>query len=178
MTSTTGIVPPLHRRFDESKALEQIRNRYRLLREKISRQVTALQADSGFRIHCKSLYAKGYKDWMLIAVIYNVILNVYLQENGIDLLNKKAAEKAMRDFMGRQITDVYPAALFLGEEFERCLKTFQMTVLVTWGFHPRARLLKPDVVEKFLRERMRHFDLDFPHRPLFGDELGEWPETD
>jgi hypothetical protein len=45
----------------------------------------------------------------------------------------------------------------------------------------RRLLRRPDVepraIRAFLRDRMHHYDLDLPHRPLFGTPPGDWPEV-
>ena len=175
MTSTTGTIPPTHRRFNEDQAMEQIRNRYELIREKIPNQLDALQHDAHFREFCGDIYGRGYKDWMILATIYNAVLNLKLHERQVDCLDPDAMSRAMQQISLEPIDDVYLTENFIGTAFEMCLKTFNMTCLMTWGFHPRVRMLKPDVVERFLRERMRHFDFDLPHNSLFGDPPGEWP---
>lgn len=176
MTSTTGTHPPIHRRFNEKDAIEQIRNRYTRIREKIPNQLVALQQDSRFREFCADLYSRGFKDWMIIAVIYNVVLNLKLRKQGVNYLDREELERVMRPFASATIEDVFPTKDFIGAGFDRCLMTFHAAVLSTWGFHPRLQLIKPEVVEKFLRERMRHFDYDLPHDPVFGNPPGDWPK--
>ena len=78
MTSTTGIHPPIHQRYDEATALEQIRNRYRRIREQISRQIELLRDDDRFCEYAEDLYSRGFKDWMILAGILNVMLNIHL----------------------------------------------------------------------------------------------------
>jgi hypothetical protein len=74
---------------------------------------------------------------------------------------------------------VYPANLFLGDEFEGNINIFNFTCLRTYGFQLRQSIITPkiaDSIERFLRDRMNHFKLDIPHNPLFGKPPGEWPK--
>ena len=96
MTSTTGTIPPTHRRFNEDQAMEQIRNRYELIREKIPNQLDALQHDAHFREFCGDIYGRGYKDWMILATIYNAVLNLKLHERQVDCLDPDAMSRAMQ----------------------------------------------------------------------------------
>lgn len=173
-----GATPPIHRRFNEDEAIKQIRNRYSQIGYKIKGQVEILQGDEEFCYMCQTLYDKGYKDWMILAAIFNVVLNLEMRDAGVDYTDQQYAEQFMRDLAQKERHTVYSAELFLGDEFDRALITFQFTALLTWGFHPRARLLSPTVVEWFLRERMRHFDYDLPHHALFGDPPGDWPSLE
>ena len=61
MTLTSGSTPPLHRRFNESESLRQIRDRYIGLR-RIAAQVAILQNDDAFLERCAGYYRSGYKD--------------------------------------------------------------------------------------------------------------------
>ena len=89
----------------------------------------------------------------------------------------ESAERAMKKFMGRSTEEVFPSEMFIGSSFEQAILAFHATCLLTWGFHPRLQYVKPDVIEHFLRDRMKHFDNDLPHSPLFGTSPGEWPES-
>jgi len=176
MTSATGAHPPLHRRYNEAEALQQIRNRYDGCRRKIpAKQIAMLQKSQEFVAQTRRLYELGYKDSMIVVIIYNIIMNRHLAEAGVNLLNQSEAVGAMREFVARRIRKTYPVGAFLGAGFERARITFLSTVLITWGFHPRLQVVEPAVIEAFLRHRMRFFELDFPHDPLFDSPPGDWP---
>jgi len=176
MTSVTGAHPPLHRRYNEADALQQIRNRYDGCRKKIpAKQIAMLQKSQEFCEQARRLYQQGYKDSMIVVIIYNIIMNRHFAETGVDLLNRSEAVAAMREFTVGRIRKTYPAAAFLGAEFERARMTFLSTCLITWGFHPRLQVVEHAAIEAFLRHRMRFFDLDLPHDPLFDSPPGDWP---
>jgi len=169
-----GIRPPLHRRFDEKKALEFIRNRYRHCHDKIPKQVEALQKDPAFREKCKKLYQKGYKDWVILTAILNCMINFKARELGLDLSREEVSSRFSE--LSEMLQDnVYPTNEFL-RDIDFQIKFHSILALSTYGFEPRRRDFNPEVVEKFLRERMRHFDFDLPHKPLFNELSGCWPE--
>jgi hypothetical protein len=68
-----------------------------------------------------------------------------------------------------------PAAEFSGREFEVHFSGHAMTCLQAYGFDCRNRRINDATIEKFLRYRMRHFDLDIPHAPMFARPPGDWP---
>jgi hypothetical protein len=61
---------------------------------------------------------------------------------------------------------------------EQALRVFDLNCLMTYGFECRRSDYSPEAVRRFLRTRMRHYDLDLPHNPLFGKPPGDWPEHD
>jgi len=174
MTSGTGVKPPLHRRFDKEVAMHHIRNRYRELRKTISRQVGMLQKDSAFCKKCQGYYERGYKDWVIVGAIFNCMLNWKARDLGVKLPDEKEKQKVIE--LRESIHDaVYPTERFLGPDLDLHVKAHSIYALKSYGFEMRRRDFKPEVVEKFLRERMKHFDFDFSHNPLFGDPPGDWP---
>jgi len=175
MNSAIGVSPPLHRRFDTKAAMRYIRNRYRHCRGKIAKQVKVLQQNAKFRNKCQSFYEKGYKDWVILTAIMNCMLNWKAKEIGLTVSSEEdpkqflELQQALRDI-------VYPPSRFLGKDMNFQIQVMHgITALKTYGFELRRRDFKPEVVEKFLRDRMRHFDFDLPHKPLFGEPPGDWP---
>src|SRR5262249_14763687 len=69
MTARVGLVPPLHRRFDEVELLEQIQNRYRRFEKVLGRQVEALQKSPAFLSLARQYYDEGYKDWHILSLL-------------------------------------------------------------------------------------------------------------
>jgi len=177
MRSETGMKPPLHRRFDENKALDFIRNRYLHCRNKIEKQIEVLKKDTAFRDKCREYYNKGYKDWIILTAILNCMLNFKAQEMGLNLDEMRTEEGRARflELSNMLKNTVYPTRRFL-EEIDKQIKFHSILALGTYGFLVRRRDFKPEVVEKFLRERMRHFDFDLSHKPLFSEPPGDWPE--
>ena len=175
MISDTGVKPPLHRRFDKEVAMHQIRNRYRELRKKISKQVELLQKDVLFRQKVQEYYQRSYKDWVIVGAIFNCMLNWKARELGMKLPDEKERQKLVE--LQELVSDaVYPTEQFLGEDFDLQIKFHSLLALKSYGFEMRRMDFKPKVVEKFLRERMKHFDFDISHRLLFGEPPGDWPD--
>jgi len=173
MNLKTGIKRPLHRRFDEKKALEFIRNRYRHCRSKIAKQIEVLQQDKVFQEKCKEYYKKGYKDWVIVSAVLNCMINLKAREIGLSLSSKKDLERLLK-LSNMLRNTVYPTIMIL-EDLDSQVKLHSVYALNTYAFKLRRKDFNPDVVENFLRERMRHFDFDLPHAPLFGKPLGSWP---
>lgn len=176
MTSTTGLKPPLHRKFNEARSIKQIRNRYRGMKGKFNAQLAVLRADDSFLQRCEKLYANGYKDWHILSAIFNRLMHLEGLRRGIDLGTKEGQE--LYQTLQDQVNDVtFPASVFDGSEWEMSFTMHAITCLATYGFEPRTAVMHPDLAVKFLRERMRHFELDIPHQPMFENPLGDWPNV-
>jgi hypothetical protein len=173
MTSSTGPIPPTHRKYNEHTSIEFIKNRYINLRKKIDKQVEFLQHAESFCDQCDSYYKKGYKDWLLLSTIHNwkaieIGRPLYMMD-----------DREVKELVNLLQDVVYPTNLFLGDEFEGHINAFNFTCLRTYGFELRQSTITPkiaDSIERFLRDRMNHFKLDIPHDPLFGKPPGEWPK--
>ncbi len=176
MTSITGSIAPLHRRFNEKDSLRQIKSRYLGLRDNISEQVKALQADERFLRRCAEFYSNGFKDWHILGAIFNLMLNKKLREMGNTLRSKDELEASKQ--IPKQLRGmVYPVDAFLTSEMDFMFTNHALTCLMGYGFKERRGVgLSSEPVIKFLRERMCHFDLDIPHPPMFGQPPNNWPD--
>ena len=181
MNSPTGQIPPLHRRFDETKALRYIRKRYVGLKRDIFRQVEALQQDIGVRKKFCEYYQQGYPDWVILSAVFNCMINWKANEAGLSIRFPGSAEEARRetkaigDLRGCLKDAIYPSGWFRTSDMDLHMRGNAIIVLKTYGFECRRSDLRPEIVEKFLRERMKHYEFDFPHQPLFGEPPGNWP---
>lgn len=180
----TGFAPPLHRRFNEVQALDQIRNRYINAKEKLpNAQIQRLQKSGVFVEQCSILYASGYKDWIIVSAIYNVYLNMYLtRELGQltkDTIDPATMRAAVAKFAQRkELNNLLPITMFVGEAFSGVLWAAEASALKIWGFEPRVSTLSIPAVQRFLRERMRFYELDLPHDRMFAEPSGDWPKLD
>jgi hypothetical protein len=176
MTSTTGLKPPLHRKFNEEKSLEYIRNRYVGMKGKFDAQLAVLQADDAFLTRCEKLYAEGYKDWHILSAIYNRVLMLESTRRGIDLDTEEGREEH-KELSKEVMTSTFPVESFDGVEWDMAFKMHALTCLGTYGFEPRSHAVSPNAIMAFLRDRMRHFDLDVPHEPMFARPCARWPDV-
>lgn len=142
----------------------------------IPQQVQNLQNDGEFRAKCRSYYANGYKDWVITMAVFNCMIQWQGERVGVDLRNPR--QIVSLSALGRKLANTtYPTWRFLEEDMAHQLTLHSFIVLQSYGFEPRRADFRPEVVERFLRERMRHFELDLPHQPLFGEPPGDWPEV-
>jgi hypothetical protein len=176
MTQTIGEHPPLHRRFNEAESLQLIRNRYRNLHRTLAGQVKVLQDDIETRIIFRSFYEADFKDWHLLSAIYNVRMNWHFGEFGISLSDCPSKERLKEVEEIITLSIERPSRFANNKLIEEALRLSDVTCLPTYGFECRRADYSPDAVRSFLQHRMRHYDLDLPHRPLFGKPPGDWPE--
>ena len=174
MNSNTGQRAPLHRRFLVENSLRTVRERYLGLRPSIEAQVEVLQADESFLNQCVTYYSRGCKDWQICSAVYNVVLNKRLHELRLDPTNPANASR-MQSFPSEIDGLIYPAAIFEPKIMERAMEMHNLTVLKTYGFELRRAEVDDQAIEEFLRFRMRHFEFDLDHAPLFGRPPGNWP---
>ena len=166
----------MHRRFSDTQALTTVRKRYDGLRPLISAQVKALQKDESFLSVCEGYYAAGLKDWQILSAINNVMMHQRAQELNINLYTEEGVQRYQR------LSDELPRLAYPSKVFERKLMEMMFTnhnlaVLRTYGFEPRRAEVDDKAIEAFLRERMRHFEFDLDHLPIFGRPPGDWPAS-
>jgi len=167
--------PPLHKRLNQAKSIDLIQNRYQRCHREIPTQVVKLQKDEEFRRLYQEYYGRGYRDWTILVAVFNCVANWKAQEARVDMRSRTGI-KAFLELAKHLQDDSYPAWRFDREEMDRQIAGFNMTALLAYGFEFRRPDCNPEAVERFLRERMRHFDFDLPHQPLFGDPPGDWPQ--
>lgn len=182
MESATGQKAPLHRRFDEKKAIRYISNRYVGLKQDIADQVRALQADTAIIKKFSAYYDLGYKDWVILSAIFNCMINwkraelsgpMKMPGSENDVIEEKERIKATRNLLKGK---VYPPSWFKTSDMDFQMRLNGMIVLKTYGFQARGGH-KPENIERFLRDRMKHYTFDLPHVPLFSNPPGDWPEV-
>jgi hypothetical protein len=138
------------------------------------KQIRALQADERFLDQCASHYQRGYKDWHIIGAISNAMLNLYARKRGIEMGPENEARVVA---LSTELKDVLiPVECFLGEKFERYFTVHLFTCMKQWGFEGRGAGYEVKVIEKFMRERMKHFDTDVEHAPMFVRPPSWWPK--
>lgn len=136
-------------------------------------QVAALQKDEGFLNRCTHYYERGYKDWHILAAVLNHMLNREAQRRKLGWTPEGIkSRQALMDELSRILL---PPDEFVGRDFEAQFSLHAVACLEPYGFQCRNPRLGHKAVEKFLRERMRHYELDIPHAPMFGRPPGNWP---
>jgi hypothetical protein len=116
MTSITGLKAPLHRRFDEADSIRQIKDRYIGLKTRIAPQTALLQKDDGFLDRCAVYYERGYKDWHILAVVLNYMLNREAQRRRFGWGPEDVSRR--QKLIDELPNVLLPPAEFSGREFE------------------------------------------------------------
>jgi hypothetical protein len=116
---------------------------------------------------------------MILGAVFNFLLQAELAEREVDIRDGQRASEIARKLLDDQsfVFGATDAQELCGDQFLRFLYTFNMVALASYGFELRQHVIHPEVMERFLRERLDYFSLDLPHLPLFGDPPGHWPET-
>lgn len=146
------------------------------MKGKFDAQLAILRADKGFLERCARLYNEGYKDWHILSAVFNHLMRLEANRRQIDLGTKEGQNAYKRLADGVKNT-AFPASDFDGPEWEFAFTMHAITCLATYGFEQRTAAMRPELAVVFLRERMRHFDLDVAHAPMFAEPLGDWPDV-
>jgi hypothetical protein len=115
---------------------------------------------------------------MILGAVFDRLLQTKLLGQGINILDGQRAAAAAYNITNDPdpIDEVCDAEHFCGREFTFFLQHFNFMALASYGFELRQRTIQPEAVERFLRERLNHYEMDLPHRALFGDKPGTWPK--
>ena len=166
---------PLHKKYNEKKSLEFIRNRYRGMKGMFSAQLAALQSDDNFLRRCETHYQEGYKDWHILSAILNYMIQMESESRKINLAT--ASGQLASQKLSYELKDVvFSPDLFDGPTWKNAFDMHIMPCLITYGFEPRGSMVDLVALTKFLRDRMRHFEHDIPHPPMFGRPPAPWPK--
>lgn len=176
MISTRGAIPPLHRKYDEALSMRLIRNRYVNCRQQIPKQVRALQDDENFRTFAADrYYANSYKDWHILLIVFNIMLNVSAKDELRSGFLEMSKEKIMSQ--AHALSDcVFPSELFMSKRVRFIENTAFLACLESYGFAPRPGRIDDDAMLRFMKDRLNFFELDLPHVPMFGNPPGDWPD--
>jgi len=149
-------------------------NRYAAIRRVIPKQVALLQQSPEFRDLCAQYYERGLPDWSILSAAHNACLNLFAWNN--ELSPQEMQSKAfMKKATGFIEDHPIPERLFTVELMEEMLSIQKATVLASWGFEFRTGSMDVGGLERFLRERFPVYEVDLPHKPMFGDPPGDWP---
>jgi hypothetical protein len=136
-------------------------------------QMRALQVDERFLSQCADHYSRGYKDWHIIGAISNLMMNMEARRRGIEMHPKNETRVCAVTEELKSV--VFPVDFFLGQKLEFYYTLHLFTCMKQWGFESRGLGYDAKAVEKFMRERMKHFDIDIEHAPMFGRPPAWWP---
>lgn len=166
---------PLHARFDEQEALETAESRYRVIRERIPAQVRLLQDSPAFRSQCSRYYGEGRPDWSILLALYSsaLILAAAQTDQPPSALGDPTVVHGLEALLEESPV---PAYLFTEGQMRRAFAMQPPNILQSWGFEFRTGDFRLGTLEWFLRKRLPVFAYDAPHRPMFGEPPGDWPE--
>jgi hypothetical protein len=175
MTFPKNESAPYHVMRSESEMKRQVKSRYQRLRADISEQVVVLQRSKEFCDFASGYYTQ-YRDWTILNGVYNCMLDWRGREvYGVRWLRENPHEQ-LKVALDRVKGSVYPAFRFVDKvTFERSVLGHLHSALKACGFDLRYARVDNDLVTAFLKDRLGFFDIDYPHKPLFGNPPGEWP---
>ena len=166
---------PLHKRYNEIEMKKAISNRYKNISKAIPRQLEYLGESKEFAAIVKKLRRDGWKDWHILLSIINQMLNLKHFIGKTGWYPKTEEEKnEILNFKEEEYFQPFCISEFSEEKLYFHLKGALITGCKGMGFEFRKRDIKPGKIEKFLRMRMKYFDLDVPHKtyfPLADEEL-------
>ncbi len=156
--------------YTKAKALRFIGNRYKNAIRPIRLALTKLLEHEEFRTMIQKLRAQGYRDWFILVLLNNVILNYRVEKRvqggaGLDEL-----KKAMNDEMRRE--ESADSAVPPTEFFEEIRIDFQkqitwLAIAKTWDLQAPRQTPDFKAFERLLSERYRCLEDDIEHEDPF-----------
>lgn len=159
---------PLHKRYNENEMKKVISNRYENISKAIPRQLEYLGKSEEFAEIVKKLRKWGWKDWHILLSVFNLMLNLKHFIGKIGWYPKtEEEEKEIINFKEDEYFQPFCISEFSEEKLYFHLKGALISSCKGMEFEFRRRNIKPEKIEKFLRKRMKYFDLDIPHKTYF-----------
>ena len=160
---------PLHKRYNEIEMKKAIANRYRNISKAIPLQLIYLDESKEFAEIVKKLRRDGWKDWHILLSVINRMFNLkhFLGKTGWYPKTEEEKKEMLINFKEDENFQPYCVSEFAEKELQFHLKMSLLASCKGLGFEFRRRNIKPEKIEKFLRIRMKFFDLDIPHKTYF-----------
>ena len=160
---------PLHKRYNENEMKKAITNRYRNISNAIPLQLKYLGESKEFAEIVKKLRKEGWKDWHILLSIANRMFNLknFIGKTGWYPKTEEEKKEVLTNFKEDENFQPYGVSKFAEKELQFHLRMSLLASCKGMGFEFRRRDIKPEKIEKFLRIRMKFFDLDIPHEKYF-----------
>lgn len=156
--------------FDPARSLLDIENRYRLTLQSLRFTVPRLMADGRSRELLEAMHLRGMKDWEILSIVGNIMLNARLRGLKVDPQEWSVRGQEMLATPESE-ADAMDPGLLTAEELRLHEVIYHGVFLANWGLHAPWRPNGAGL-ERFLVERFRLRDLDVEHTDIFSWD--EW----
>ncbi len=155
--------------YTSAKAKQAIKNRYERAAKPIARTLARLRCSPRFQNWVAQHRANNRKDWWILLVIMNTVLNYRAR-----LSVSPTDVQGFKEFMSKATSETekadaaeFPEEVLFGEEGKMSESSFMMSTAQIWGLTLRTRTPDIKAFEKLLGVRYGQYADDVEHVDLF-----------
>ena len=130
-----------------------------------------LASSEEFRATVRTLRAKGWLDWHILAAIFNIVMNYRFPVNRYDLPLEETENQMIREALQVENASAspLPIGLFTLDAMNENRKLAMLALVKHWGLE--LRQITPDIpaIEQLLADRYGYWDDDIPHDDPFAE---------
>lgn len=161
--------------FSRDQADEMLRTRYQNFAKGLRLTVPMLASSDKFRPTAKTLRAKGWLDWHIMAAIANIVMNHRFPANRNDLSSEETRNEMMRAMLHQESAEANPVpiGLFTLDAMDKNRKLAMLSLVKLWGLELRQRTPDIPAIEQLLADRYGYWDDDVLHEDPFPENENE-----
>lgn len=153
-------------KYNQKEAESHIKNRYRHSFEQVEITLPLLRNKLFFQEIKNDMKAKGFKDWHILLVLGNIVLNQKLDRKKIEQIGPeyfwKMAKRREKGFY-----KPVPEEIISLENMLNSWNKLVITLLNSYGLENNSRTPNFDSIQEFLKIRFNLFDDDVAHEDYF-----------
>ena len=155
--------------YSRDQAEEMLRTRYQNFDKGLRITVPMLESSAKFRSIVKTLRAKGWLDWHIMAAIANIVMNHRFPANRNSLTLEETRNEMLRAMLHQESAEASPVpiGLFMLDAMDRNRKLAMLPLVKHWGLELRQRTPDIPAIERLLAHRYGYWDDDVPHEDPF-----------
>ena len=161
--------------YSRDQANELLQTRYLNLAKGLRITVPMLASSEAFRATVRTLRAKGWLDWHILAAIFNIVMNYRFPVNRYDLPLEETENQMIREALQVENASASPVpiGLFTLDAMDENRKLAMLALVKHWGLE--LRQITPDIpaIEQLLADRYGYWDDDIPHDDPFAETGNE-----
>lgn len=156
--------------YSETKAHQQIKNRYEKFTRPIRITLKRLAENAEFQATVAHLREGGWKDWHILAMVYNVTVNYRMGQPALRDPQTRADMKALEQMLQQPETadsPMVPLEQYREENLRQSLPFYMASYVKTSGLELNQETLNVPGIEAFLAVRCHFWADDIEHEDYF-----------
>ena len=155
--------------YSRDQADEMLRTRYQNFAKGLRITVPMLESSAKFRSIVKTLRAKGWLDWHIMAAIANIVMNHRFPASRNSLTLEETRNEMVRAMLHQESAEASPVpiGLFTLDAMDKNRKLAMLSLVKHWGLELRQRTPDIPAIERLLAHRYGYWDDDVLHEDPF-----------